>query len=259
MTHPFPDILLTTSPFSSSLPTPPASLIKLSDFGLSRFIDPAQPSLTTLCGSESYAAPELVTGRPYDGRDTDAWACGVVLYALTARRLPFDRAMSRERDGAHNEARSQVVHSKAERRALLMRIAKAEYAWPGDYEPLHEGEGPLRGTQLVQSAGVRRVVEKLLVRNAAKRTRVIDLWEDPWMRGEGAPGLPLVVAHGNVKEPESADASAESDVMPVFGRAFDAKLEGDDDVDVDADDEDDDGLIVDAQDIGPGSVAHQEH
>ncbi|CDO71868.1 hypothetical protein BN946_scf184940.g15 [Trametes cinnabarina] len=82
------NILLTTDPFTQPLPS--SSLIKLTDFGLSRFIDPAQPLLTTLCGSESYAAPELVMGRPYDGRETDAWACGVVLYALATRRLPFD-------------------------------------------------------------------------------------------------------------------------------------------------------------------------
>ncbi|KAJ4493366.1 kinase-like domain-containing protein, partial [Lentinula lateritia] len=72
----------------SELPTPPQPLIKLTDFGLSRFIDPANPLLTTRCGSEAYAAPELVTDSEsenaggYDARETDAWACGVVLYAL---------------------------------------------------------------------------------------------------------------------------------------------------------------------------------
>ena len=84
----FTDILLTRPAFSD--PLTPAPLVKLTDFGLSRFVDPASPLLTTRCGSESYAAPELVTGRPYDGRETDAWACGVVLFALVARRLPFD-------------------------------------------------------------------------------------------------------------------------------------------------------------------------
>ena len=76
------DILLTTDPFARPLPS--TSLIKLTDFGLSRFVDPAAPQLTTLCGSDAYAAPELVMGAPYDGRATDAWAAGVVLYALAA-------------------------------------------------------------------------------------------------------------------------------------------------------------------------------
>lgn len=93
---------------SITLPSPTFPLIKLTDFGLSRFIDPSHPWLTTRCGSEAYAAPELVVGRSsqsqqhqldtsstfpqggYDARQTDAWACGVVLYALATRSLPFD-------------------------------------------------------------------------------------------------------------------------------------------------------------------------
>ncbi|KAK7688948.1 hypothetical protein QCA50_007639 [Cerrena zonata] len=110
------NILLTAEP-NLDHHTP---LIKLTDFGLSRFIDPSSPLLTTRCGSESYAAPELVTGRPYDGRETDVWACGIVLYAMATRRLPFDR----ERGCKDGE------HDKKERKALLMRIAKGEYDWP---------------------------------------------------------------------------------------------------------------------------------
>ncbi|KAH9914460.1 kinase-like domain-containing protein [Fomitopsis serialis] len=233
-------------PVTSTLPAAPASLIKLSDFGLSRFIDPAKPLLTTLCGSESYAAPELVTGRPYDGRETDAWACGVVLYALAARRLPFDRVVSREREeGCDGEGRGPAVNSKAERRALLMRIAKTEYSWPED-DTNAVGETILAGAQLARSAGVRRVVERLLVRNPANRARIIDLWEEEWMRGEGAPFVPQGVTHGDV-----GDALADADATPVPAQIVDAHC--------DADVEDDDGLIVDEQDIGPGSVAHQEH
>ncbi|KDR81926.1 hypothetical protein GALMADRAFT_33290, partial [Galerina marginata CBS 339.88] len=67
--------------------------IKLTDFGLSRFVEIDANGdaelLSTRCGSEAYAAPELVTGGGgasgrgvYDARKTDAWACGVVLYAL---------------------------------------------------------------------------------------------------------------------------------------------------------------------------------
>ena len=102
------DILLTSNIFASAsgpadllLPPVQTPLVKLTDFGLSRFIDPAAPLLSTRCGPEAYAAPELVLRRSsvsaqgagegyYDGRQTDAWACGVVLYALATRQLPFD-------------------------------------------------------------------------------------------------------------------------------------------------------------------------
>eukprot|EP00300_Choanocystis_sp_HF-7_P002823 c12142_g1_i1.p1 GENE.c12142_g1_i1~~c12142_g1_i1.p1 ORF type:complete len:347 (+),score=68.76 c12142_g1_i1:126-1166(+) len=51
-------------------------------------------------GTIEYAAPEILTAgttemfsgavRGFDSRKTDAWACGVVLYALLTARLPFD-------------------------------------------------------------------------------------------------------------------------------------------------------------------------
>lgn len=136
----------------------------MTDFGLARFIDPADHALVTRCGSESYAAPEIVTGRPYDGRQTDAWACGIVLYALATRALPFDRvASASERDT---------------RRSHLMRIAQGDYTWPEPEERL-------------ATEGLKDVVARLLVRNAAKRARVVELWDAPWMRGEGAPTPPL--------------------------------------------------------------------
>lgn len=140
--------------------------MKLTDFGLARFIDPAHPTLVTRCGSESYAAPEIVTGKPYDGRQTDAWACGVVLYALATRALPFDRVGTGDRDT---------------RRSHLMRIAQGVYTWP----PESEGMISLATEEL------KSVVARLLMRNAAKRARVVELWDEPWMRGVGAPAPPL--------------------------------------------------------------------
>lgn len=150
------DIMLTRD-----LRSPPSSapLLKLTDFGLSRFVDPQDPLLTTRCGSESYAAPEIITGKKYDGRDTDAWACGVVLYALATRKLPFES-----------------TGSGFGRKAMLMRIAQGEYHWP-------KGES----TGLARSEGLRRIVRRLLVRDPRKRSKVKHLWDDEWMLGEGAP------------------------------------------------------------------------
>ncbi|KAK9473475.1 kinase-like domain-containing protein [Dipodascopsis tothii] len=89
----------------------PSAIATLSDFGLSREIDPAHPLLSTRCGSEDYAAPEIIMGQPYDGRATDVWALGVLLYALVEGRLPFD---SRAANG-----RNRVKH----------RIARVDWAW----------------------------------------------------------------------------------------------------------------------------------
>ncbi|KAG5505656.1 hypothetical protein JKF63_04991 [Porcisia hertigi] len=53
--------------------------------------------LRLCCGSKHYAAPELVQGHPYQGEGVDAWACGVVLFALLTGCFPFD---SDDGDGA---------------------------------------------------------------------------------------------------------------------------------------------------------------
>lgn len=63
--------------------------IKVTDFGLSN-IYPAGKLLTTACGSPSYACPEMLAGKPYDGLKADIWSIGVVLYAMCFGYLPFD-------------------------------------------------------------------------------------------------------------------------------------------------------------------------
>ncbi|EJD06208.1 kinase-like protein [Fomitiporia mediterranea MF3/22] len=237
------NILLTQNVFATNNPLPPLGtpLIKLTDFGLSRFIDPASPLLSTRCGSESYAAPELVLGtskpRPaivdggasepsesrgyYDGRQTDAWACGIVLYALATRQLPFDapppflvssaapsRAGSVRSAHSSRSAASGSVHPRQinRRRDMLMRVAQCEYHWPdeiqfGDddangsnYEEDEELDAPLAAARRLASPGLKRVVRRLLERIPDRRARLIDLWDEPWLRGEGAPTPPLCAA-----------------------------------------------------------------
>ena len=66
--------------------------IKISDFGLSKLLDNNCGGLTkTPCGSPCYASPECISGRPYDGRKSDIWSCGVILYAITTGQLPWTK------------------------------------------------------------------------------------------------------------------------------------------------------------------------
>ena len=63
--------------------------IKVGDFGLSNFFG-NDNLLKTSCGSPCYAAPEMISDRPYSGITVDIWAGGVVLFAMLCGYLPFN-------------------------------------------------------------------------------------------------------------------------------------------------------------------------
>ena len=54
--------------------------LKIADFGFARWMK--SNIAETSCGSPHYAAPEVIKGLPYDGRASDIWSCGVILYCL---------------------------------------------------------------------------------------------------------------------------------------------------------------------------------
>jgi 5'-AMP-activated protein kinase catalytic alpha subunit len=63
--------------------------IKIVDFGLSNTFD-AKETLKTACGSPCYAAPEMIAGKKYVGKEVDTWSCGIILFALVCGYLPFE-------------------------------------------------------------------------------------------------------------------------------------------------------------------------
>jgi protein-serine/threonine kinase len=137
----------------------------LTDLGLSRRIPapPESPLLTTRCGSEDYAAPEILLGQPYDGRSTDAWALGVLLYALMEGRLPFDPPPGKV------GSRSRAAH----------RIARCDWVWVkfGD----EDGEwDPEKGAEW---AGARECVEGLLKKVSRGRKSLDEIADMAWVQG----------------------------------------------------------------------------
>lgn len=131
------------------------AIITLSDLGLSRRIPepPESPLLQTRCGSEDYAAPEILMGQPYDGRSTDGWALGVLLYAMMESRLPFDALPGTRGDPA--KLRARTPH----------RIARCEWSWYRYADSDGEWD-PEKGSQL---EGARACVESLLKRNTKRK------------------------------------------------------------------------------------------
>lgn len=63
--------------------------VKLIDFGMAA-LQPEGKKLSTPCGSPHYAAPEVVSSRPYDGTQADVWSCGVILYVMLTGTTPYN-------------------------------------------------------------------------------------------------------------------------------------------------------------------------
>jgi len=63
------------------------AIIKVSDFGLARFVDSSSMA-TTACGTPGYVAPEVVRGQPY-GKEVDYWSIGIILYIMLCGFPPF--------------------------------------------------------------------------------------------------------------------------------------------------------------------------
>ena len=214
------DILLTSNPFTA-MPNEDRPLIKLTDFGLARKIDPDDPWLSTRCGSESYAAPELLVAAhsdehtlpvlsrapsdangtsmatfsqpklrlirapgTYDGRETDAWVLGVILFALLTRTLPFDPPPTLDAPPAETEA--ERAHMR-----WVLRVVHGEWSWPvvpqvPTITLMWDGatvESPEpRGMTLMRITAMQSLVARLLVSDPGCWARVSALWDEPWMR-----------------------------------------------------------------------------
>ncbi|KAI8882183.1 Pkinase-domain-containing protein [Backusella circina FSU 941] len=124
-------------------------ILKITDFGLARVVDPESPLLTTRCGSEEYTAPEIVQSKGYDGRKTDTWSLGVILYALLVGYLPF------RYDVRKHERVSQ----------LFYRIVRAEIKWPSSTNISHDAK---------------EVVSRILESDPEKRIALSQVEKLPW-------------------------------------------------------------------------------
>lgn len=158
--------------------TYPYSLVTLTDLGLARRIDPENPTLTTRCGSEDYVPPELLMGQPYDGRQTDSWALGVLLYAIMEGRLPFDAP----RTSGGGRSRGRTAH----------RIARVEWSWgvfkdepdadTPNTSPNPSGLGVPTGKWDREAwTGGKEIVKGCLQRRN-KRWTAFDVGQRPWVK-----------------------------------------------------------------------------
>ncbi|KAK3370097.1 kinase-like domain-containing protein [Podospora didyma] len=156
--------------------TYPYSVITLTDLGLSRRVAENE-KLETRCGSDDYAAPEVIMGQPYDGRATDAWSLGVLLYALLEARLPFDPHPNVGDHAMQMRMRSRTSH----------RIARVEWRWiEYGVRDGEEGEGEHEADiSKFESRGLRGAMEAVesLLKRAQSRWPLSRVAETEWVRG----------------------------------------------------------------------------
>ena len=128
--------------------------IKIADFGFARWMK--ENIADTSCGSPHYASPEVIKGEPYDGRKSDIWSAGVILYTLLCGKLPFDDGSIRQlllkvKNGEYRmpdfppdikDLISRMLQVDPEKRITLSEI-KAHPAFRGDLPPYYVFPSPL--------------------------------------------------------------------------------------------------------------------
>ena len=133
--------------------------------------------LTTRCGSEDYAAPEVLIGDEYDGRSTDSWALGVLLYAIMEGRLPFDPIPGSRR-------KTPTSH----------RIARCDWQWLRYAD--NDAEWDVAKGKEVEGAA--KIVEGLVAKRRS-RWSLERVQETEWVKGG-------ITVEGGLKTHDEAEA-----------------------------------------------------
>ena len=65
-------------------------ILKIGDFGLSKYYKNKNIRMSTICGSPCYSAPEMLRGNKYRPYPIDVWGIGIILYCMVCGALPFE-------------------------------------------------------------------------------------------------------------------------------------------------------------------------
>ncbi|KAH0790481.1 CAMK family protein kinase [Histomonas meleagridis] len=83
--------------------------LMIADFGFSRFYEPANGLIDSICGTPQYSPPEIIQGQLHNPIYADSWCLGIILFMLFFGRFPFTGVSIPD---------------------LLQSIVKADYTFP---------------------------------------------------------------------------------------------------------------------------------
>ena len=116
--------------------------IRVIDFGLGNFYGGHTQLLKTMCGSPSFASPEMLKGEQYT-YTTDLWSAGCILYVLAVGKLPFE-------DNNMPNLINKILHT----------------------EPSYPSSLPQHLTQMIKH---------LLIKNNVQRASYAYIFKHPWI------------------------------------------------------------------------------
>ena len=132
-------------------------LLKMCDFGYAKH-DQLDSYTTSKVGTPGYTAPEVIEskmGVGYDGKLADVWSAGVMLYTMLFARYPFERP----------EDKTLKPHERTNK--VLLRIINVDYYFP---------EKPTISDE------AKDLIEKILVKDPAKRLDIAKIQHHPWFQ-----------------------------------------------------------------------------
>jgi len=131
-----------------------SAIIKISDFGLARFVQ--HELCTTACGTPSYIAPEVLSGKGYS-YEVDYWSIGVTLYIMLCGFPPFF-------DESHE--------------ILFKAIQNCEFEFTSPY-----------WDEISDSA--KDLIKSILVADPETRLNAEQILAHPWIQGHSTPRVEL--------------------------------------------------------------------
>lgn len=134
----------------------PSPQLKICDFGYSKSGLDSEPK--TRIGTPAYISPEVYRGvKPYDGKASDVWACGVVLYVMLAGRYPF-----------------QDPEHPTNNHATMWRVLDAKYDMPENL-----------------SDDCQDLMRRIFVKDPQHRIPIVGISQHPWFVQDLSTEIPL--------------------------------------------------------------------